>query len=79
MDVIKGGPAASAGLRATRRDEYGRIVLGDIIMAMNNKRIATKEELILELENYQAGDEVTLTLLRDQREVKVKVRLAASK
>lgn len=79
MDVVKGGPAASAGLRPTRRDEYGRIVLGDIIMAMNNKRIATKEELILELENYQAGDEVTLTLLRDQREVKVKVRLAASK
>ncbi|WP_373549971.1 S1C family serine protease [Haliscomenobacter sp.] len=79
MEVTKGGPAANAGLRATRRDEYGRIVLGDIIMAMNNKRIATKEELILELENYQAGDEVTLTLLRDQREVKVKVRLAASK
>lgn len=79
MDVVKGGPAANAGLRPTRRDEYGRIVLGDIIMAMNNKRIATKEELILELENYQAGDEVTLTLLRDQREVKVKVRLAASK
>ncbi|MDX2068026.1 MAG: trypsin-like peptidase domain-containing protein [Haliscomenobacter sp.] len=79
MDVVKGGPAASAGLRPTRRDEYGRIVLGDIIMALNNKRIATKEELILELENYQAGDEVTLTLLRDQREVKVKVRLAASK
>ena len=79
MDVVKGGPAANAGLRPTRRDESGRIVLGDIIMAMNNKRIATKEELILELENYQAGDEVTLTLLRDQREVKVKVRLAASK
>lgn len=79
MEVVKGGPAASAGLRATRRDEYGRIVLGDIIIAMNNKRIATKEELILELENYQAGDEVTLTLLRDQREAKVKVRLAATK
>lgn len=79
MDVVKGGPAASAGLRATRRDEYGRIVLGDIIIALNNKRIATKEELILELENYQAGDEVTLTLLRDQREAKVKVRLAATK
>ncbi len=79
MEVTKGGPAANAGLRSTRRDEYGRIVLGDIIMALNNKRIATKEELILELENYQAGDEVTLTLLRDQREVKVKVRLAASK
>ncbi|AEE49129.1 peptidase S1 and S6 chymotrypsin/Hap [Haliscomenobacter hydrossis DSM 1100] len=79
MDVTRGGPAASAGLRATRRDEYGRIILGDIIVAMNNKRINTKEELILELENYQAGDEVTLTLLREQREVKVKVRLAETK
>lgn len=79
MDVVKGGPAASAGLRATRRDEYGRIVLGDIIIAMNNKRIKTKEELILELENYQAGDEVTLTLLREQREVKVKLRLVETK
>lgn len=79
MEVVKGGPAAGAGLRPTRRDEYGRIVLGDIIVGMNNKRIATKEELILELENYQAGDEVTLTLLRDQKEAKVKVRLAATK
>jgi S1-C subfamily serine protease len=79
MDVVKGSPAAAAGLRATRRDEYGRIVLGDIIIAMNNKRISTKEELILELENYQAGDEVALTLLRDQREVKVKLRLAETK
>ncbi|MBK9491140.1 MAG: trypsin-like peptidase domain-containing protein [Haliscomenobacter sp.] len=79
MDVVKGGPAASAGLRATRRYEYGRIVLGDIIVAMNNKRINTKEELILELENYQAGDEVTLTLLREQREVKVKLRLVETK
>lgn len=79
MEVVKGGPAAGAGLRPTRRDESGRIVLGDIIIAMNNKRIATKEELILELENYKAGDEVTLTLLRDQKEAKVKVRLAATK
>lgn len=79
MDVVKGSPAAAVGLRATRRDEYGRIVLGDIIIAMNAKRINTKEELILELENYKAGDEVILTLLRDKREVKVRIRLTETK
>jgi S1-C subfamily serine protease len=78
-DVVKGSPAAEAGIKPTRRDEYGRILIGDIIIAMNNKKISSKEELVLELEKYQAGDRVTLTLLRNEREVKTQLTLAASR
>jgi S1-C subfamily serine protease len=78
-DVVKGSPAAAAGIKPTRRDEYGRILIGDIIIAMNNKKISSKEELVLELEKYQAGDRVTLTLLRDSRELKTQLTLAASR
>jgi S1-C subfamily serine protease len=78
-DVVKGSPAAAAGIRPTRRDEYGRISIGDIIIAINNKKISSKEELVLELENYQAGDRVTLTLIRNDREVKTQLTLAASR
>ncbi len=78
-DVVKGSPAAEAGIKPTRRDDYGRILIGDIIIAMNNKKISSKEELVLELEKYQAGDRVTLTLLRNDREVKTQLTLAASR
>jgi S1-C subfamily serine protease len=34
LDARAGGPAAKAGVRGTTRDEYGRLVLGDVIMGI---------------------------------------------
>ena len=35
----EGGPAWKAGIRGTSRDEYGRLVLGDIITAVNGSKV----------------------------------------
>ena len=75
LDVRSNTKASAAGLRPTRRTRYGEIVLGDIIVAINNQPVADNKELLLTLEKYKVGDSVQLTLLRDGSEVKVSVEL----
>lgn len=35
LSAREGGPASKAGIKGTSRDGYGRLVLGDIIVAFN--------------------------------------------
>lgn len=72
---MEGSPAEKAGLRPTRRDRSGAIQLGDLIVGINNTKIASGNDLILELERYRPGDEVEVTLQRDKEEVKVRAVL----
>ena len=39
LDARPGGPAAKAGIHGTKRDEYGRLIWGDIIQGFDGKRI----------------------------------------
>lgn len=41
----EGGPAWKSGIRGTSRDEYGRLVLGDIITAINGKNVRNSSDL----------------------------------
>ncbi|HWP24156.1 MAG TPA: trypsin-like peptidase domain-containing protein [Candidatus Binatia bacterium] len=75
VDVVRGGAAAKAGIRPTRRDAEGRLRLGDIIVAVDGKKVATPNDLYLLLEKYKVGDVVTVTLLRDGRTVQTRVTL----
>ncbi len=73
--TLAGGAAAKAGLRPTRRGADGRIVFGDIITAVNGRKVAKAKELFAALEQHQAGEEVTLTVMRDGEAAEVKVTL----
>jgi S1-C subfamily serine protease len=75
VEVVRGGAAAKAGIRPTRRDAEGRLRLGDIIVAVDGKKVATPNDLYLLLEKYKVGDVVTVTLLRDGRTVQTRVTL----
>jgi S1-C subfamily serine protease len=75
VDVVRGGAAAKAGIQPTRRDAEGRLRLGDIITAVDGKKVETPNDLFLALEKYKIGDAVNLTLLRDGRAVQAKVNL----
>jgi len=77
VDVVAGSAAARAGIRPTRRDESGRIRLGDIIVALDGRKVVSPNELFLELEKHKVGDVVTLSLLRDGKTVQSKVTLEA--
>jgi S1-C subfamily serine protease len=75
--VTPNSPAASAGLRGTRRDRDG-IIPGDIVQEVDGKKVATRDELLGRLGNYRPGDNVTLTIWRDRETLKVRVTLGAA-
>ncbi len=77
--VYQGSNAEKAGLRPTTVDRYGRVYLGDVIVAVNDTEIKSNDELQLALENYKAGDTVKLTIIRANKEKTVEIKLAEPK
>jgi S1-C subfamily serine protease len=77
VDVMPGSAAARAGIRPTRREGSGRVRLGDVITAINGKKVESPNELFILLENYKVGDVINISLLRDGQVVQTKVALEA--
>ncbi|SDP08491.1 S1C family serine protease [Desulforhopalus singaporensis] len=76
INVSSKSPAEEAGLRSTK--QYGQdIVLGDIIVAVNGVAVSSHEDLREEFEKLGIGSEVLLTIMRDDRQQEVKIRLTA--
>ncbi|BCD60122.1 MULTISPECIES: S1C family serine protease [unclassified Nitratiruptor] len=75
LKVDPQSPAAVAGLKPTILYPDGRIVFGDIIVAVNGKKVHSFQELQDMLEQFNHGDEITLTVLRGRETVHIKVRL----
>ena len=63
--AARGGPAGRAGLRGTRRDENGNLLLGDVIVAIDGERVGSTDDLYRLLDKRQPGDTVQVTVLRD--------------
>jgi S1-C subfamily serine protease len=72
--VLPGTPAAHAKLHGTHRDAYGRVVLGDIIVALNAHPIASYDVLYNMLTNIKVGAQVSVSIQRGniQRDVILK-------
>ncbi|MCX5789026.1 MAG: trypsin-like peptidase domain-containing protein [Elusimicrobia bacterium] len=68
INVARGGAAARAGLRGTKRDEYGEIVLGDVITAVDGEPVRSSDDLYRILDARQVGDTVKVTVLRGGEE-----------
>lgn len=65
--VIRGGPAHKAGLLGTYRDQLGQIHFGDVIVAINNKRVRNYDDYYNILENKKIGQKVKVTYARNNR------------
>jgi serine protease Do len=65
--IIADGPAAKAGLKS-----------GDIITKIDNQAIDQNNSLAALVNKHRVGDKVTLTLLRDGKEMKLDVTLGAA-
>lgn len=76
--VWKGTAAEKAGIQPTYRDRYGKLHLGDIIVAIDGERIENENDYLLTLENYRAGDKVSILVEREDRRVKLDVVLDAA-
>ncbi|MGZ8433257.1 MAG: S1C family serine protease [Candidatus Binatia bacterium] len=77
VDVARGSAAAKAGIQPTRRDNTGRVRLGDIITAIDGKKIESPNDLFLALEKYKVGDAVNVSVLRNDKTVQLKIALEA--
>ena len=65
--VASGGPADQAGVRR-----------GDVVIAAGQDEVQSSGDLISTLRNYQPGDTIQLTVLRDGQKVSLQVTLAES-
>jgi S1-C subfamily serine protease len=76
LRVTPGSPAATAGLRGLRVED-GAIVPGDIILAVDGASVESVPRLLSRLDDYEVGDAVRLTVLRDGQQTEVTVKLEA--
>lgn len=82
IEVTAGGPAEKAGLRGSDKeitvDGASVRVGGDIITAIDGRPLNTFDQMVSYLvQNTSVGDKVTLTALRDGKETKLDLTLAA--
>ncbi|CAL8468546.1 g8086 [Coccomyxa elongata] len=78
LDARESGPAGKAGVHGTKRDQNGRLVLGDIITGFNSMRVRNASDLYKALDKCGIGDEVDLEVLRDNDKMHIKITLGAS-
>ena len=64
-DVVKGGPAEAAGLKA-----------GDLILEIDGKTVSSNDVLSDLIASYNAGDSATLTVRRDGNRTEIRVTFA---
>jgi S1-C subfamily serine protease len=72
------GPAERAGLRPAQRDARGLLTrLGDVIVAINDKPIKNKSDVVQTIARFRPGNKVKLTLWRDGRRLEASVTMMA--
>jgi S1-C subfamily serine protease len=80
--VVPGGPAEEAGLRGSDDEKIefqGRKIAvgGDTIVAVDGQKLESENDLSRLVATYDPGAEVTLTIIRDGKEMDVDVKLGA--
>jgi S1-C subfamily serine protease len=78
LRATSGSPAAAAGLRGVQFGAGGRVIPGDIIVAVNGQTVDSVPRLLARLDDYSVGDAVRLTVLRDGQKIDVTVTLQAA-
>jgi putative serine protease PepD len=78
IQVARGSGAANAGLRGMQQTEMGDFELGDIIVGIDNDKVANSDDLFRVLDKHQIGETVQVQIWRDGRRMSVPVRLMES-
>jgi S1-C subfamily serine protease len=77
IQVDKGTAAAAAGLRGTRRDTNGRLLLGDVIVGIATDAVGSSGDLMNALDKRAVGETVAVDIVRDGNRQTVQVTLQA--
>ncbi|MFN3157773.1 MAG: S1C family serine protease [Rubinisphaera brasiliensis] len=74
-DVAPGSPADETGLRGTRYNEQGELILGDLIVAVDGEAVGAQADLFDILEQKKIGDVVDVGILRNGERMEFEVEL----
>ncbi len=77
LNVIEGGGAEKAGLKATTQSANGKISLGDIIKKVEGKNVEDSSDLFRILDSKVVGETVNVTVERDGMDLNFEVTLGA--
>jgi S1-C subfamily serine protease len=81
--VFAGGPAERAGLRGGNEQAYvgnTSIMLGgDLILAIDGQQVQDSQDINAIMEKHQAGDTVSVTVLRNHRQITFKLILGEAR
>ncbi len=77
LKVRQGSPAARAGLKGIKLNPDRSASPGDIITAVQGKRVETIAKLMARLDDFQVGQPIKLTVLRDGAEIEVMATLTS--
>jgi S1-C subfamily serine protease len=78
LNAIEGGPAWQAKVQPTTRDDFGRLVLGDIVVGLNGTNVKNSLDLYRVLNKLNVGDVAVLDVLRGNAKEKIDVTLMDS-
>ena len=73
-DVLPNTPAYKAHLHGTHRDAWGRIALGDIIVALNGHAVRNYDVLYNMLTEIKVGAKVTVSIQRSGKQFDVQMK-----
>jgi S1-C subfamily serine protease len=79
LRVVPNSGSEEAGLRAAQLDNRGGIVVGDVVVAINGKPVASPSELNSHLDEFEIGDVVKLVLLRNGKQMEVSIKLQGAR
>ncbi len=81
--VVPGGAAERAGLRGGTQQAYlGNTPIwigGDLIVAIDGQQITDPQDINAVMDNHQAGDTISVTILRGRREMTLKLILGEAR
>ncbi len=66
------------GMRGVYRDNYGRLLIRDVITGIDAMKIKSWDDLFTALDGYKIGDTVTLTVVREDKTRRVTLQLTGS-
>ena len=88
LDVPKGSSAAKAGLMGSYRADDGGVVLGDVIIGVNDDKVDTDLDLFRAIDKFAPGDKISVVISRlvdlgggvpGAEELRLKIELQESK
>ncbi len=75
LTIAPNTTAEKAGLHETERNENGKLVLGDLITAIDGEPVRTTDDLYRIIDRHGVGDTIKMTITREGKEMTVDVKL----